>query len=158
MNKVFLSGNLTRDPEIKRTANGRAYTRIGIAINRRYKNSSTGQYEQSTEFFNLVAWEKTAEFFGRYLRKGSRVLVEGRLQTYNYEGRDGIKRSGVDVLVENVEFADSKRVGDSQRGGNDNYGGGYQSGNDDLGVPVPDDSVPFMDDPPQQPTDDNVPF
>jgi len=158
MNKVFLSGNLTRDPEIKRTPNGRTYSRMGIAINRRYKNQNTGQYEQVTDFFNLVAWEKTAEFCGRYLRKGSRVLVEGRLQTYNYEGRDGVKRSGVDVLVENIEFADSKRLNDGQRSGNDNYGGGYQGGNDDLGVPVPDDSVPFMDETPPTPTDDNLPF
>ena len=158
MNKVFLSGNLTRDPEVKRTVNGRAYSRMGIAINRRYKNPSTGQYQDEVSFFNLVAWEKTAEFCGRYLRKGSRVLVEGRLQTYSYEGRDGVKRSGVDIVVDNIEFAGAKRTDNGQRGDNDNYGGGYQGGNDDLGVPVPDDSVPFMDDTPQTPTDDNLPF
>jgi len=157
MNKVFLSGNLTRDPEVKRTVNGRAYSRVGIAINRRYKSSVTGQYEQSTEFFNLVAWEKTAEFLGRYFRKGSRVLVEGRLQTSNYEGKDGVKRYGVDIIVENLEFADSKRAGDSSRSGKSNY----DNIGDEIGEPVPDELIPFSDveDPlPQSSGDENYPF
>ncbi len=155
MNKVFLSGNLTRDPEVKRTVNGKAYTRLGIAVQRRFKNSNTGQYD--VDFFTLVAWEKTAEFCGRYLRKGSRVLVEGNLRTDNYE-KDGVKRYNTEIWVDNIEFAGAKRTDNGQRGDNDNYGGGYQGGNDDLGVPVPDDSVPFMDDTPQTPTDDNLPF
>ena len=156
MNKVFLSGNLTRDPEIKRTPNGKAYTRIGIAVQRRFKNPNTGQYD--VDFFTLVAWERTAEFIGRYLRKGSRILVEGSLRTSNYE-KDGVKHYNTEIWVDNIEFAGAKRTDDSQRGGRDNYGGGYQGGNDDLGgVPVPDDSVPFVDDIPQHPTDDNLPF
>ena len=107
MNKVFLSGNLTRDPEVKYTPSGKAMARTGIAVSRRSKNAETGQYD--VDFFNLTAWEKTAEFCGRYLRKGSRVLVEGRIQTYNYTGQDGVKRSGVDIQVENIEFGSSKR-------------------------------------------------
>ena len=104
MNKVFLSGNLTRDPEVRYTQTGKAFTRMGIAINRRYKD------KEETDFFNLVAWEKTAEFCSRYLTKGVRVVVEGRLQTYNYEGQDGTKRSGIDVIVDNIEFAANKRA------------------------------------------------
>ena len=103
MNKVFLSGNLTRDPEVRYTQAGKPYARMGIAVNRPYSK------EKVTDFFNLTAWDKTAEFCGRYLVKGTRVLVEGRLQNYSYEGQDGTKRSGVDVIVENIEFADSKR-------------------------------------------------
>ncbi|MBR2775318.1 MAG: single-stranded DNA-binding protein [Selenomonadaceae bacterium] len=110
MNKVFLSGNLTQAPEVRYTQSGKAFTRMGIAINRRYKD------KEQTDFFNLIAWEKTAEFCSRYLNKGSRVLVEGRLQTYSYEGQDGTKRSGIDVIVDNIEFADSKRA----NSGNDN--------------------------------------
>ena len=110
MNKVFLSGNLTRDPEVRYTATGKAFARMGIAINRRYKD------KESVDFFNLVAWEKTAEFCGHYLRKGSRVLVEGRLQTSSYENRDGVKVNAVDILVDNIEFAGGKR--DSDDGGN----------------------------------------
>lgn len=111
MNKVFLSGNLTRDPEVKYTPNGKAVSKFGIAINRRYKSAESGQPD--VDFFNLTAWDKTAEFCGRYLRKGSRVLVEGRLQTYSYQTQDGTKRSGVDIQIENIEFASSKREGDS---------------------------------------------
>ena len=120
MNKVFLSGNLTRDPEVRYTQNGKAYARMGIAVNRPFSK------EKAVDFFNLVAWEKTAEFCGRYLRKGSRVLVEGRLQTSSYENKDGVKVNAVDVIIENIEFADSKRAGDGggseTRSAND---GGY---------------------------------
>ena len=121
MNKVFLSGNLTRDPEVRYTQNGRAFARTGIAVNRRYKD------KDSVEFFNLVAWEKTAEFCGNYLKKGSRVFVEGRLQTSTYENKDGVKVNAVDVVIENIEFGSSKR---SDGGGEENYSGGRPSGND----------------------------
>ncbi|MBQ9486428.1 MAG: single-stranded DNA-binding protein [Selenomonadaceae bacterium] len=109
MNKVFLTGNLTKDPEVKYTPSGKAVSRMGIAVSRRFKNAETGQSD--VDFFNLTAWEKTAEFCGRYLRKGSRVLIEGRLQTYTYTAQDGSKRSGVDITVENIEFAGAKRDG-----------------------------------------------
>ena len=111
MNKVFLSGNLTRDVEVRYTQNGMAYARLGIAINRKYKE------KDSVDFFNLVAWSKTAEFCGRYLTKGSRVLVEGNLRTNSYENKDGVKVNAVEIWIDNIEFAGSKRA-DS---GGDNY-------------------------------------
>ena len=111
MNKVFLTGNLTKDPEVKYTPSGKAVSKMGIAVSRRFKNAESGQFD--VDFFNLTAWEKTAEFCARYLRKGSRVLIEGRLQTYTYTGQDGSKRSGVDIQVENIEFAGAKRDGES---------------------------------------------
>ena len=117
MNKVFLSGNLTRDPEVRYTQTGKAYARMGIAINRRYKD------KESVDFFNLVAWEKTAEFCGRYLGKGSRVLVEGRLQTSTYENKDGVKVNAVDIMVDNIEFAGSRPAGNGDNSGGSNYGG-----------------------------------
>ena len=152
MNKIFLSGNLTRDPEVRYTQSGKAYAKMGIAINRRYKE------KESVDFFNLVAWEKTAEFCGRYLTKGSRVLVEGQLRTSNYENKDGVKVNSVEIWIDNIEFAGSKRQDD---GGN-NYSkpsndggyskGGYQSKresappkNDDGwgGEPIDPDDTPF---------------
>ena len=102
MNKVILSGNLTRDPEVRYTQGGKAYARVGIAINRPFSK------DKEVDFFNLVAWEKRAETMGKYLNKGSRIFVEGRLQTSSYE-KDGVKHNGIDIIVENVEFADSKR-------------------------------------------------
>ena len=112
MNKVFLTGNLTRDPEVRYTQTGKATARMGIAVNQGYGD------KQTTHFFNLQAWEKTAEFCQRYLTKGTRVLVEGRLQTYSYEGKDGTTRSGVDIVVENIEFAGAKRDNNTD----DNFG------------------------------------
>lgn len=117
MNKVFLSGNLTRDPEVRYTQTGKAFARMGIAINRRYKD------KESVDFFNLVAWEKTAEFCGRYLVKGSRVLVEGRLQTSSYENKDGVKVNAVDVVIDNIEFAGARPAGEG--------GGSTRPANDD---------------------------
>lgn len=118
MNKVFISGNLTRDPEIRYTQSGKAYARMGIAVKRPFA-------KDAVDFFNLVAWEKTAEFCGKYMHKGSRVLVEGRLQTSSYE-KDGVKHNATDVLIDNIEFA-----GDGKK-------------KDDLdGVPVDDDDTPF---------------
>ncbi|MBR0261686.1 MAG: single-stranded DNA-binding protein [Selenomonadaceae bacterium] len=142
MNKVFLSGNLTRDPEVRYTQGGKAYARMGIAINRRYKE------KESVDFFNLVAWEKTAEFCGRYLRKGSRVLVEGRLQTNSYENKDGVKVNTVEIWVDNIEFADSKRAdsGDNDFSDNrpaNNYSGKNYSGNRQSAPPRKNDYDDF---------------
>lgn len=102
MNKVILSGNLTRDPEVRYTQNGKAYARMGLAVNRPYS-------KDAVDFFNLLAWDKTAEFCGKYLKKGSRVFVEGRLQTSKYKDKDGTERTAVDITVDNIEFGDSKR-------------------------------------------------
>jgi len=122
MNKIFLSGNLTRDPEIRYTQSGKAYARMGIAVRRPYSKD-----KDAVDFFNLVAWEKTAEFCGKYFQKGSRVLVEGRLQTSTYENKDGVKVNAVDIMVDNVEFADSKR---QNSGGGEDYAPRRQNDND----------------------------
>ena len=114
MNKVFLSGNLTRDVEVRYTQSGKAFARMGIAVRRPFSKD-----KDAVDFFNLVAWEKTAEFCGKYFMKGSRVLIEGRLQTSSYENRDGVKVNAVDVLIDNVEFAGAKR--DNASG--ENYSG-----------------------------------
>ena len=102
MNKIFLSGNLTRDPDVRYTQAGKAWARAGIAVKRPFS-------KDAVDFFNLVAWDKTAELLGKYFQKGSRLLVEGRLQTSAYENKDGVKVNAVDVAVDSVEFADSKR-------------------------------------------------
>ena len=114
MNKVFLSGNLTRDVEVRYSQSGKAYARMGIAINRRSKE------KESVNFFNLVAWDKTAEFCGKYLAKGSRVLVEGQLKTNSYENKDGVRVNTVEIWVDNIEFAGARR--DNASG--ENYSGG----------------------------------
>lgn len=134
MNRVFLSGNLTRDPEVRYSQNGMAFAKMGIAVNRRSKNKDV----KEVDFFNIVAFDKTAEFCGRYLTKGSRVLIEGSLQTSSYE-KDGVKRTSVEIMVNNIEFASSKRDSADDDGGyrresRFNDGDDYQRGsrfNDD---------------------------
>ena len=109
MNKVYLSGNLTRDPETRYTNNGKAYARMGVAVRRPFSKD-----KDAVDFFNLVAWEKTAEFIGKYFQKGSRILIEGRLQTSSYE-KNGVKVNAVDILVENAEFAGGDKHDDKPK-------------------------------------------
>ena len=126
MNKIILLGNLTKDPDARYTQNGKAMVRTSIAITSSFKNAAG---ERQTDFFNLLAWGKTAEFFAKYLKKGSRILVEGRLQNNHYTDKDGKKHYSEDVVVENVEFAGSKTAGKSD----DGFNGGE----------VPEEDVPF---------------
>ena len=134
MNKVFLSGNLTRDVEVRYSQSGKAFAKMGIAVNRPYAK------EKTVDFFNLTAFNKTAEFCGRYLRKGSRVLVEGTIQNSNYENKDGAKVYSVDILVDNIEFAGGKPSGDDTSGG-----GNYSHSNDDGGYAKRDNAPPKRD-------------
>lgn len=102
MNKVFLIGNLTRDPELKSTSAGTPVCNFTVAVNRRFRNSQTGQ--QETDFLNVVAWRQLAELCSRYLSKGRKVAVTGSIQTRTYEAKDGTKRTAWDIVAEEVEF------------------------------------------------------
>ena len=112
MNKVILMGRLTRDAEV-RYSQGDASTavaRFSLAVDRRFKRDGD---EQSADFINCVAFGRTGEFMERFGRKGTKFLVEGRIQTGSYTNRDGQKVYTTDVVVENVEFAESKTSGDN---------------------------------------------
>lgn len=102
MNKVFLIGNLTRDPEIRSTQSGVAVCNFSIAVNRRFRNPQTGQ--QETDFLNIVAWRQLAELCSKYLAKGRKVAVAGSIQTRTYEAKDGSKRTAWDIVADEVEF------------------------------------------------------
>ena len=101
MNKVFLIGNLTRDPEMRSTQSGVAVCNFSIAVNRRFKNASG---EQETDFLNVIAWRQLAELCGKYLAKGRKVAVTGSIQTRQYEAKDGSKRTAWDIVADEVEF------------------------------------------------------
>ena len=101
MNKVYLIGNLTRDPEIRATQAGVTVCNFSIAVNRRYRNAN-GQ--QETDFFNIVAWRQLADLCGKYLTKGKKVAVTGSIQTRTYEAQDGSKRNAFDIVADEVEF------------------------------------------------------
>ena len=120
LNKVFILGNLTRDPELRQTAGGQAVCSFGVATNRRYTDKS-GQKQEQVEFHNLVAWGRTAEVIAQYLRKGSMVLVEGRLQTRSWQDQQGVKHWKTEVIVDAMQMG--PRGGSVQSGGTGGDGG-----------------------------------
>ena len=130
-NKVILVGNLTRDIELRYTPSGTAVGNTGIATNRKFK-SSDGQQREEICFVDLTFFGRTAEIANQYLKKGSKVLVEGRLKFDTWEDQNGGKRSKHSITVENMTMLDSKgsTPGAEQGGGyNNNYGGQQQSQN-----------------------------
>ena len=103
MNKLFLIGNLTKDPEISQTQNGLTICKFGIAVNRPYQTNG----ERTTDFFSITVWRTLADNCGKYLKKGSKVAVTAQLQNHSYEDKDGNKRSRNDIIAEAVEFLSS---------------------------------------------------
>ncbi len=112
LNKVLLIGNLTRDPEVRYTPNQTAVCSFGLATNREWASQS-GEKQSSVEFHNLVVWSKLAEICKSYLHKGDKIYVEGRLQTREWDGKDGVKRRTTEVVVENMIMLNSKTGGSS---------------------------------------------
>lgn len=111
MNKVILIGNLTRDPELSETNSGIAVCRFGLAVNRQY-SSSDG--ERETDFFQVTAWRGTGENVARYCKKGHKVAVVGSIQMRNYEDREGVKRTAVDIVAQDVEFLTQRARDDDE--------------------------------------------
>ena len=110
MNKVFLIGNLTRDPENSETSSGVPVCRFAIAVNRNYTGSDG---TRETDFFNITVWRQLAENCGKYLKKGSKVAVIGQLQNRSYEDKDGIRRTVTDIVASEIEFLTPKNAGDA---------------------------------------------
>ena len=101
MNKVYLIGNLTRDPEMSETTSGVALCRFSIAVNRTFANA---EGNREADFFNITVWRNQAENCSRFLKKGSKVAVVGSLQNHSYEDKDGIKRTLTDIVASEIEF------------------------------------------------------
>ena len=106
LNKVIIMGRLTRDPELRRTQSGTAVTSFTLAVDRDFKSQSG---EKETDFIDVVAWRNTGEFAAKYLTKGRMAAVEGRIQVRDWQDKDGNRRKAVEVVADNVYFADSKR-------------------------------------------------
>jgi single-strand DNA-binding protein len=109
MNKVYLIGNLTRDPEIRTTTTGIQVCNFSIAVNRRRRADGV----QETDFFNIVTWRQLAELCSKYLSKGRKVAVSGSIQTRTYEAQDGSKRNAFDIVADEVEFLSSQNASTS---------------------------------------------
>lgn len=114
LNKAMVIGNLTRDPEVRTTPAGQTVTSFSVATNYTWTDQA-GQKQKKTEFHNIVAWRKLGEICGQYLHKGSRVYVEGRLQTRDWE-KDGVKHYRTEIIAENMQMLD--KLGERSGGGN----------------------------------------
>ncbi len=127
LNKIFIMGRLTRDPELRRTQSGTPVTSFSLAVDRDFKSQSG---ERETDFIDVVAWRSTAEFVSKYFTKGRMAVVEGRLQIRPWTDKDGNNRRSAEVVADNVYFGDSRRDGDGSgssgdRGGYSAPAGGY---------------------------------
>jgi len=112
LNKVMLIGNLTRDPESRTTPSGQMVTTFAVATNRVWTNQA-GEKQEKAEFHNVVAWGKLADIVSKYLARGRRVYVEGRLQTRDWQGQDGVKRYRTEIVADNVIMLDRPAGGAS---------------------------------------------
>lgn len=116
LNKALIIGNLTRDPEVRTTPAGQTVTSFSVATSRKWTDKKDGQQKEQTEFHNIVAWRKLAEIVGQYLKKGSKVYVEGYLQTRSWDDQQGVKKYRTEIVADNLIMLDKK--GASSGGGN----------------------------------------
>ena len=136
MNKVFLIGNLTRDPEVSVVGSGVQICRFAIAVNRNYTNS---EGNRETDFLNITAWRNLAERCGKYLRKGNKVAVSGSIQVRSYE-QNGEKRIATDIVADDVEFLTPKGAGE----GSADYNAPAPAGEKVVALePVDESDLPF---------------
>ncbi len=132
LNHITLMGRLTRDPELRHTANGTAVASFAIACDRDFQSKAT--QEKTVDFIDIVAWRNTAEFVSKYFTKGSMAVVSGRLQIREWNDKDGNKRRSAEVVAENVYFGSSKRD-TSGNNGYSEYSGGYAAPADSYSAP-----------------------
>jgi single-strand DNA-binding protein len=149
LNKVFLVGNLTRDPELRYIPSGQPVVSFTVAVNRAY-NSQSGEKKEEVSFIRVVAWARLAENCNEYLKKGSPVLVEGRLQSRSWDAQDGTKRSTIEVVAQSVQFLSRNTKGGEVAGESEPAFDEPQSpSSSKSSVPVsdrelqPDDEIPF---------------
>ena len=131
-NSITIVGNLTRDPEIRYTASGQANAKLGMAVSRRWQNKQTNEWEERTSFFNIVAWGDMAENISDTLTKGTRVIVNGRLEQRSWETEQGEKRSVVEVVADEIgpslRWATAEIKRSERRGGGGAPAGGSGGG------------------------------
>ena len=138
LNKVFIMGRLTRDPELRRTQTGTPVASFSLAVDRDFKDKAAG--ERTTDFIDVVSWRNTAEFVSRYFTKGRMAVVEGRLQMRDWTDKDGNKRRSAEVVADQVYFGDAGKKDDAPT----TFGGMSYPNNDDFQeLPDDDGKLPF---------------
>lgn len=151
INRVNISGNLTRDPELRTTQSGSSILGFGVAVNDRRRNQQTGEWEDVPNFVDCVVFGSRAESLGKFIQKGSKVSIEGKLRYSSWEAKDGSKRSKLEVVVDEIEFMSQPKSSEGRADGNMNNRASQQQ------------SAPQMQ--PQQPAspsyqyyDETIPF
>ena len=151
VNKVILIGNLGNDPDMRYMPNGEPVANISIATSETWNDKNTGEKREKTEWHRVVAYRRTAEIIGQYTRKGSKLYVEGRLQTRKWTDQSGQQRYTTEIIADNIQMLDSRSGGEGSFGGNggnynnnrNNGGYGQQGGFDDnYGDGYPDYGAP----------------
>ena len=136
-NNITIIGNVTRDPELRFTASGQATANFGMAVNRRWQNRQTNEWEEAVSFFNVVTWRELAENAAESLHKGTRVIVTGRLEQRSWETPDGEKKSVIDIVADEIgpslRWASAQVIRNERRGSDDGPGGGCNSGGGNSG-------------------------
>ena len=152
INRVNISGNLTRDPELRATAGGTQVLSFGVAVNDRRKNPQTGDWEDYPNFVDCTMFGTRAEAVSRYLSKGTKVAIEGKLRYSSWE-RDGQRRSKLEVIVDEIEFMSRGSQGGYGQNGGNSYGGGYAPAPAPQAAPAPVQAPPAVD-----VYDEDIPF
>ena len=144
INRVILTGNLTADPELSTLPSGTSVCRLRLAVNRRYKDQSTGEWSEKPNYFDIKVWGAQGENCAQYLSKGRPVAVDGRLEWSEWESQDGGKRSKVEVVADTVQFLGS--LGDIEGGGGSSFRATTELTPDPVaftGAAASDDDIPF---------------
>lgn len=151
LNKVFLIGNLTRDPELRQIPSGQALCSFGIATNRVFFDNASGQKKEDVQFHNIVAWGKQAELVHQYLQKGRLACIEGRLQTRSWQDPQGVKHWRTEIIAERVQFGPRSSEAPREGGPHAAMGEPFRGGPPVAGVastpppPPPVDTTPIIE-------------
>lgn len=141
LNKVMFIGNIVNDPEMRTTPNGQNVTSFRVATNRRWKNQATGEFNEESQFHNIVAWGKLAEICSQYMTKGMKVYIEGRLTHRSWDDKQGQKRYTTEIVAENAIMLTRKGAAVDQTGSSQAQ---QSQGQDEMSVPSPD-QIPTID-------------
>jgi single-strand DNA-binding protein len=144
LNKIMLIGNLGRDPELSYTPGGSPVTKFSVAVSRRWNDKQSGERKEETQWFSVVAWERLAEACNQYLRKGSKVYLEGRMTSRKYTDKTNVERTVWDVVLTDMQMLDAKDTtnGSGTTSGARASGAGAGAAADEWGDVTPDD-IPF---------------
>jgi single-strand DNA-binding protein len=142
INKVIIVGNLGKDPEVSYVPSGAAVAKFSVATSETWKDKTTGEKKERTEWHRIVAWDKLGEICGKYLSKGRQVYIEGKLQTHSYDDKEGVKRYVTEIIAQEVQFLGGNR--DSSDSGRSSGGPAQrESAGGGRGPAAGDDDIPF---------------